>query len=588
MIPEPKFLADYLSPKDNKPKRHKFYTDSCNLAEEMLIHFDGLKPGKLLSERRPSESVKIQEFRQIIYKSKTKAHCDKIMNALMKIRKSSDWMIKYPDIDPKDEVHSIKPDETLQQYMEKSFPRYDSFTNWYFQIGFKAFLTDPNSVCLIKPLKEEINDNDYYKPYPFVFSSKQVIDYDFQNWYLLESEEKSIYTDGKQTFEGFKYLYVDKEGIYTISQVNAKGGYSIEEFIHGLDYCPVIEFGGIVQKETPSYLLRQSRVYGIVPSFDEAVREYSDLQAEVLQHIHSTMWAHAGQDCRQCKGVGKVPKKGVVDGVKCSECKGKGTIPFDPYSYYEIPRPKPGETTISGIPIGYVQKQIDIAILQNTRIKDHIKDGLSAVNMEFLIDPPQLNQSGTAKEVDKDDMHTFFHVVAEDVVSFFDKFYKVTNDERYSVIVSSKEQRTQMLPSIPVPEKYDILSETYLVNEIKLLTEAHVSPSIIKLSQKEYVNKKFFADMDAQKHCTSVLELDPLSGRSEDDILLQLTNGGVDELDYTVHCNIDSFVRQASEADENFFTLKVSEQQEKIYSLAKAKNIKTSASAKVIQMNNAA
>lgn len=377
MIPSPEFLAEYLKPK-RQAKTHKYYKETVEFADEMLVHFDGLKPGKLLSERRPAESYEIHKFRQLIYKSKTKAFCDKIINSLMKIRKSQDWMIKYP----KESPTNIVEEETFQYYMEYDFPRYESFTNWYFSIAFKTYLTDANAVCLIRPLNEDRQDNEYYKPYPIMFKSKHVIDYKYNQWYLLLSDEKNIFKQGEVYHEGWIYYYVDDEAIYTIRQINLQGGYSIDEFFHGLEYVPVVDFSGIVSEETINNTLKQSRVYGIVPSFDEAVREYSDLQAEVLQHIHSTMWAHAGQDCKNCRGLGTIAKKDSP-AIKCKECKGKGTVPFNPYEYYEIPRPKAGETAISGVPIGYVNKQIEIAQLQNTRIKEHIKDGLSALTWSF-------------------------------------------------------------------------------------------------------------------------------------------------------------------------------------------------------------
>lgn len=581
MIPSQTFLADYLSPKDNKQKRHKYYPESIEQAEALLIHFDGKKPGKLLTERRPSETEKIREFREKIFKSKTKAYCDKIMNSLMKIRKSQDWMIKYPAKD----VPRIASDETLAYYMEKSFPRYDSFTNWYFQIGFKVFLTDTNAMCLFMPLNMDKKDNEYYKPYPFVFKSENVIDYKYSEWYLFLSEEKNIYTDSHgNKNEGFIYYYVDREGIYTIKQVNAKGGYSVDDFVHGLDYCPVLDFGGVVQKETIYQALRQSRVYGIVPSFDEAVREYSDLQAEVLQHIHSTFWVHAGQDCKKCKATGMIPKKNA-EPVECKACGGKGTIPVSPYEHYEIPKPKPGDPMFSGIPMGYIQKQIDIAELQDKRIRDHYKDGLCAINMEFLIDPPQINQSGVSKEVDKDDMHTFFHVVAEDVVRFFDKSYMIVDDMRFVGVVPNKNERMEMLPNIPVPEKYDILSETYLVQEIEMLKRAGVGACIVTNAQKELANKKFFADANVKSYCSNTLELDPFASKSEDEITMQLMNAGIDKTDYIIHCNIETFVSQAVEEDKDFYTKPLKERKAKMVQYAKVKVKESAPSARVLQMN---
>lgn len=579
MIPDNNFLAPYLKT-GRTARKHKFYKESVDYANEMLIHFDGRKPGKLLTERRPAESYEIHKFREIIFESKTKAYCDKITNSLMKIRKSQDWMIKYSDDAPSRIVY----EETLQYYMEYEFPRYESFTNWYFQVGFKIYQTDTNALCLWKPLNETVEDNEYYQPYPFVFRSEQVIDYKYNEWYLLLSEERNYFKEDGTEREGWIYYYVDRDGIYTIKQVSMAGNYSIDEFLHGLDDIPVIDFGGIVQRETPANTLRQSRIYGIVPSFNEAVREYSDLQAEVVQHIHSTMWAHAGQDCKACKGLGMIPKKDGIGSIKCKECKGKGTVPFNPYEYYEIPRPKAGEAAVAGVPLGYVQKQIDIAVLQNTRIKDHIKDGLSAVNMEFLVDPPQLAQSGISKEVDRDDMNTFFHSIAEDIIRFFDKSYDIVCDYRYAGIIPNTDERDKLLPVIPVPEKYDLLSETYLVQEIKMLKDAGIEPEIINSSLIEYVNKKFYADPDTQQLIKNILELDPFSSRSEDSIIIQLTNDGVTHEDYIIHCNIRPFVLRAVAENPDFFKLGLEERKSVMGRYAKQIIKDTSAKEKILQM----
>jgi hypothetical protein len=577
MIPSSEFLAQYTK-RGRDAKKHKYYKESVKYADQMLIHFDGLKPGKLLSERRPSESWETHKFRDIIFESKTKAYCDKITNSLMKIRKSQDWMIKYSEA-PK----RIAWDETLQQYMEKDFPRYGSFTNWYFQIAFKVYLTDTNAVCLFMPLNEIVTDNEYYKPYPVIFKSEQVIDYRYNTWYLLLSEEKNRFVEGGTEHEGWIYYYVDREAIYTIRQISMEGGYSVDEFLTGIDQLPIVDFGGTVDKETIDYCLRQSRVYGIVPSFNEAVREYSDMQAEVVQHIHSTMWAHSGQDCKACKGLGMISKKDAVP-IKCKECKGKGTVPFNPYEYYEIPRPKAGEAIVAGVPLGYVQKQIDIAILQNTRIKDHIKDGMAAINMEWIVDPPQLAQSGISKEVDKDDMHTFFHVIAEDIIRFFDKSYDIVCDYRYTTILPNEEEREKLRPLIPVPEKYDILSETYLVQEIKMLKDAGIEPEIINSSLLEFVNKKFYADPDTQNLVSNILILDPFSSKSEDSIIVQLTNDGITQKDYIIHCNIRPFVLRAVNENPEFFNLPIDDRKAIIDGYAEEIVKSTSAKENILQM----
>lgn len=204
--------------------------------------------------------------------------------------------------------------------------------------------------------------------------------------------------------------------------------------------------------------------------------------------------------------------------------------------------------------------------------------------MEFLIDPPQLVQSGISKEVDRDDMNTFFHAIAEDIIRFFDKCYEICCDYRYSGIVSDEEQRDEMLPVIPVPEKYDILSETYLVQEIKMLKDAGIEPEIINSALKEYVNKKFFADPETHNLISNILDLDPCSSRTEDAIVVQLTNDGIEHRDYILHCNIRPFVLRAVAENPDFFSLDLEKRKDVVLGYADEIVKETASKEKVLSM----
>ncbi len=53
------------------------------------------------------------------------------------------------------------------------------------------------------------------------------------------------------------------------------------------------------------------------------------MQAEIVQHIHSTLVTHAPQKCTNCDGVGKVIGGKDSPAIKCPTCKGKGIFPFN-------------------------------------------------------------------------------------------------------------------------------------------------------------------------------------------------------------------------------------------------------------------
>ena len=567
-------------------KRHEFYEKSVEYALDIAIHADDAPAGHLIKERRPKESDTIQKYREKIYINKTEAPVFKVMNSLMKIRKSQDWMIKFPN----NENQKIAEGETLEDYTEKNFPKYGSFTNWFFAVGFKQYIIDANAVALVIPkgVFDEIKqpENVYLKPYPVIFNSHQILNYS-TDYYLLESDEKNIYKHVGSERDGKIFYFVDSKEVNEIKEtgITSEGKiiYTVTPYVHNIGIMPIVEMYGTVKKEKKNVDLYKSRISPMVPELKEAVREYSDLQAEIVQHIHSTLVYYQPQQCTECKGIGSVIGGKDKAPIKCKVCKGKGTFPFDPYSHFEVKQPKAGEPAAPNPAAYYLQKQIEIAKLQDQRVQDHIYYSLSSINFEFLAKTPT-NQSGYAKDVDKSELNNFVHSVAEDIVRFFDANYYFFNEYRYSVIIPNKKERDAQRPNIPVPQKYDILSEEYVLGEIVKLKEKNVDTAILNASLAEYTNKKFGNDPQARDYIITCLELDPFASENEDTLIMKLQNGGISKLNYTIHCNIKEFVREAVEADPKFFEKTYSEKHEVVEGYAEEMIKENSPSAKVLKL----
>jgi hypothetical protein len=184
-------------------------------------------------------------------------------------------------------------------------------------------------------------------------------------------------------------------------------------------------------------------------------------------------------------------------------------------------------------------------------VKDNIREALSAINMEFLAQAP-LNQSGTAKEVDKDELNNFVHSVAEDIVAAMDWTYMVTNEYRYRGIVENKEEREDMLPTIPVPEKFDLLSAALLLDDIQKAKTSGVNPVILNELQIEYAGKKFYNDHRVKDELETIFSLDPFPNISDEEKMVRLNNDGITLVDYVISSNIQQFVRRAVSEDAQF------------------------------------
>ena len=544
----PAFLEPYLSSK----YRHSYYHDAVELAEELAIHADGEFPDDLISERRPAESEEIKNYRKKIFTPITKPVFTKVYNSLMKIRKSSDWMISFPTNIPA----FIAEDEAPEKYLMKDLPRNGSITNWMFSVAFKPYLIDANAVVLTMPINYDIQENEYFKPYPKIFTSAQVIDYRINEFYLLQDAEMFSYEEDDYYYTNGRRFYLIQPDIFQVFEEKNGKVSEVFQFPNVLGYIPVRHMNGMVVEQGNHCTLYESRISGIVPMLNEAVREYSDLQAEIVQHIHSTMWAIQPQQCGRCKGVGEIPRENSAP-ISCPSCSGKGLLPLNPFEHIVMPMPKAGENNAITPPIGYVQKQTEIARLQEERIRQHIYDALSAISMEFLAETP-IAQSGVAKQVDREELYSFVHSIAEDVVRIMDEVtYDILAWRHYAQNVDVNE----LLPYIPVPERYDMLSGKVLVDELTSMVQAKVDPAIINAAQIELADKKF-NESKVKDLVILKLKLDPFAGVPEENISLQRTFGAVDQNDLVVHANISKFVTRALSEVDGFADLSYSEQEQ--------------------------
>ena len=190
---------------------------------------------------------------------------------------------------------------------------------------------------------------------------------------------------------------------------------------------------------------------------------------------------------------------------------------------------------------------------------DHQFKALAAVNMEFLAMTP-LTVSGEAKKADREETNNFAHGIAEDVVAVDDQVYYFSNEWRYYKVVPDQAKRLAMVPKIAVPEKFDLFTSAYLVEELQKAKEAKVNPALVKAMEVEYAAKKFNYDDDVKIEVGLVLNLDPLPGISTEEKSSMLSNKGVTETDFVISCNISQFVKRALVADEKFKDKKHPEQ----------------------------
>lgn len=567
-MPITKFIYTELTPYFKDGQRHFYHKRCCEKADDFAPHADGVYPQELIECRRPNEPEEVKEYRCKIWKAKTKPSFSKILNSLSKIRRSSDWSIKFP---PAEDFPLIAQGESLEDYTEKNFPYFTSLTNWIFSVLLKKYLTDPNGVVLVHPL-ESADELTYVRPYPEVFAAWQVIEYIEGESAILEIAEGCMYTVGRsrKMEKGRSYYVVNKLVVERWDQINTKEEFEIvSSYVHNLNMLPAFKIGGVVCEANAHSFLYESRISGVLPDFDEALREYSDLQAAKVLHIFPERWEFTQNECTDCKGTGRRTNPTGDSIINCTTCKGRGFVAAGPYSKMLI-RPgnaMEGGAAIPNPPAGYVEKDVEIVKVMELSVKQHIYDGLAAINFQFLEQVP-LSQSGTAKEVDKEELNNTVHAIAEDLVAIMDKIYRLTAWYRYGTLYPSPEVLDTMVPSVAVPEHYDLLSSTFMQTEVDTSKKANLNPVITSAMEVEYAGKRFVNEPEVRDRLSLVLQLDPLPNVSEDSKMSMLSNRGITQETYIITSNIQSFVQQAIDEDPDFAERPLKEQKAKMQAYA--------------------
>lgn len=556
----PEVLIQYF----REEKKSVAYDDIKKIYDALRIHANGEYPTDLIDTQRPSEPSNVLEYRKQIFQPVTKETVSRIITCLSKIRRSADWSVRF---DPKTVPAGIIPEESPEEYFDKRYPSFTSLTNWLFSVCLKNYLIDANGICIVVPLNTITELNEYKKPFPFIFNSDQVFDYVENDYTIIYSKDKSSYlaSDAKTRYYNGKIFWViTYERVQKWEQTDEKGTMTPTiDFIHGLGYMPAFKLGGIFLKSIDATFIYESRIQTIVPSLNKAAREDNDLDVSVVRHLFPEKWEYVTLDCPKCHGVGKITGTKGTSPTTCTSCKGIGKVVSGPFQSHLLTPTSIDKQAIPAPPAGYVVKDVGIIEHMEKRVRGHKDNALATINMNFLSETP-LNESGTAKEVDKDELNNFVHSIAEDLVKIMDEIFAISYDYRYSVRVADKEKRIEMLPDVNVPEKYDMLSVNYLLDEYSKAKTAKMNPILIAQMELEIATKKFSVDPDLADELTTILQLDPFAGKTSDDKMSDAQNQFVTKENSILSANIVEFVRRAKFENDDFYSWEMDKQKEKL------------------------
>lgn len=547
---------------------HKNYSDNVEQAAQMGVHLKGDRPTVILETYRPNEPEEIKEYRLQVYEPITKSQGKRIINTLSQIQQSSNYSIVYP------EQPGVEEDQDLKNYTTKNFPTFESLENWAFEIALKQDLIDANSLCVVRPLEIPEDNSTYYNPFPFIYRSDQVLNYGY-NFYVLLEDEKNV-VEGVEL--NIWCVVTDKE-IMRITQTSPTdlGRVQIDIlFRYDFDSAPAFFLKGDYREETMPFAY-DSFVAGILPYWNKAIRLDSDLDAQYNQHLfleRVELEVECPENCKK-KSVSDTTRgfwndMKVGDNMKpvfktCQRCSGKGWINGrGPYGVTTV-RNDAFEGSKQEFPgVQYIDKPIDIVELTEKKVKDSISSGFQSINLD-IIDKVGENQSGKAKQIDRTELESFLIKISDNLFdNILTNTFKYVSKWRYGVV------QQDFLPTINKPTKFNAFSELLLAEEMKHLKEAGVNPNTLVQMELDFIAKKFPNDLDKQKFNQNIINLDPLSDKSEEEKADIVLTGGTTRENYIISTNIRGFLLSAIEDDEEFLEKDRKDKIAKMQEMAKA------------------
>lgn len=558
-------LGEMLIKQVKNGKRHVNYDKTVKHAEQMEIHIEGKKPNELLTDYRPNEDKAIHDYRLRIWKPITKSCSKRAINVIQSISNPRYHTISFP------EQPTVLGEDNLENF---KYPYFESIPSWVFEVLIRQMLADPNGIVAFMPISTDTNGR--YVPYGFFYESEDVIDYMPDEYYLVKTEEKSeVKQANKTVWSGEVYRLFTKTDVVRIYQYGEKSKqlFALEvEYTHNIGEPPVMTMGGEYVAGTFPFVY-ESYMSGVLPYWDDAVREYSDKQATFVQHVFLERVELQVQCDMQGCHMDNVKGKYVVgsgdDCRECTRCGGSGYITGrSPYGVTVVKDDKFDDRQKLFPGVQYVSKPTDIVNLLTEDIDKLISNGYEAIFMDFLIGA---NQSGVSKQYDRSELERYLMNISNNV---FDNLiyysYKYVAGWRYGSVFADGETWKEMLPDITKPSNFDVLSTEILAAQLKNAKEAGNSPTLVDQLERDYIKRMFAGNVKMQKKHLAFIKLDPLSNITDDNKFMRLANGGINEVDYIISSNIKKFVDTAISEDENFLDLNYTEQYAKMVEYGEA------------------
>lgn len=556
---------------------HKHYNRVVSMARKNKILATGENAKELLEQFNPRESDAEFEQRVRLTKLITPAIYNSIVKPFNKANRNNNITISI-DLKEKSEIIEEMRKGFFQNHEHSDAQGLDY---WLKTEYLNQSFIDPNSWVVVEWTKG-INETDAYKPYPFVVSSKDALNYGIKNnilnWLYVQRSVDFISYDVKNEKliqkTGIKYIYYAQGVTVTATQCcmeyikrvnplsntqelwtkNNDTTFIIEQFETKLDFVPAFRMGyvkdPITKGETfvPPY-------QPAMPYFEKSVKTGSEFDLSVCLHL----FPQKTELREKCPGLmpDKCDSGKTQLGKTCKRCKGTGynTI-MSAQDVRVVMMPEETED-LKHIDLSklthYHTPPIELLRFQKEILDSYFLDAHKAIfGTTTMIEQKVLGVT-TATEIDSnfqavyDTIEPFTEKISELFKSIVTVFFHLTGANE-QVIRDAK-----LIHKYPADLKLKSLGQ--LLSDLERANEAGAPPFLISNITNDIADITLSDDVKERIKYEVKAYFYPFVGKSKEEIMQLLASDYVSRESKVLYANFEPIFREIEIEHPDFYLI---------------------------------
>jgi hypothetical protein len=503
----------------------KHYERRVSIASEYFDYYTGLLDGRL---KRIISRESTQEFLQ---RTSLTNHVSKaILNsAKLPFQKATrkNPLTRTIDFDQQAEskqrelldiIAKFNGARSLDQFLENSTVEYN--------------FTDPNAFLITEFLPNK-DKTEKVKPYPFVATSNQVVDYNYINGiidYVVVRLKIKYVEDGKE-YDGYKYTMYLGNSTIVYKQIGVdqkqqgfeymefeKSVYEFNEYIVKAETDPeltpaAIQFGYIGDPET-NYETFVSIFDCALPYLRKTLKTNSELDQSMAMMAFPQRYRYVTNCTNEGCNKGQMP-----DGADCPVCggTGKAQVHKGAQDIQELSMPKDPAEIFDLAKLAYDHSpNIELLKFQDEYIKGLKKDIHTTIFNNDIFAKPQVTQTATESNIEVDNMN-------DTLYPFCRKYSQIWKHTVYYIavfteFVKKKGEGADIIIHHEFPKDLKMKSLGELMADLKSAYDSKASTSTIAAIEDDINSILYYDRPDELKKINVQQSFNPFRGYTPDDI----------------------------------------------------------------------